>query len=145
VQVCNYPYHYFHVKYPKDIVSSVVRKEARVDVALKSTIKNTKKSREDDSSIVGFVNDLNLSGCCLKASDVIGNPGDTVRVTTRMSVAGVEDFLEVSGVIRNVKAEKDPVTSELIYFHGVEFADLQRSHSLLLHGYLFEQVINEKR
>lgn len=135
------PFAYLHLNYPQAIEKIVVRKAMRVAADLETNI--TCVSAEDPKANVqakGRIRDLSTSGAQVIAAQSLGEPGDLLVLTLRIPVAGVQKYLKISSVIRS-RRELPQETGGIDWQHGVEFQLLEEMDNILLHGFVYEQLI----
>ncbi len=138
--VCRQPFDYLHLDYPLDCSSIEVRKNQRVKSQLIVSILNRDENPEGENKTVA-ASDISISGLRLLATETIGKVGDALIISARVRVAGMNEFLLLSGVIRNT-FNQDGEGDQVLFGYGVEFYDLENKTSLILQNYIFEQIIN---
>ena len=57
-----------------------------------------------------------------------------------MNVADIEQYLTISGIIRRVV---EPKNEDDQFEYGIEFVSLEDKDKLLLHGFVYEQMMKE--
>lgn len=134
------PYAYLHLTYPQSIEKIVVRKAMRVAADLETNI--TCVSADDPAANVqtkGRIRDLSTAGAMVAAGQCLGQVGELLTLTLRIPVAGVQKYLKISAVIRSLReaAQEDGSKD---WQHGVEFQLLEEMDSILLHGFVYEQL-----
>lgn len=87
--------------------------------------------------------DISLHGARLEASDLLGEVGTTLMMTARMPVGNVDQLIMVNALIRNVEDFEDPITGDFRVVHGVEFVDINEEASLVLSGFVYQQMLKE--
>ncbi|MDI3325490.1 flagellar brake protein [Pontibacterium granulatum] len=143
LKIQNTPFTYWHLEYPQQLEVRRIRKHTRVPVNLKVSL----DEYEEGSSVVGvwpcsgFCTDISLVGACVEVSSPLGNVGDRIFVTMRVSVAGIDQVVLAPIVIRNVhQIESEPVN---VYRHGVEFLELDEDTRLILASFVYQQFLIE--
>ncbi|HEY9198080.1 MAG TPA: flagellar brake protein [Gammaproteobacteria bacterium] len=134
------PYAYLHLTYPQEIEKIVVRKAMRVASNLETNI--TCVSADDPAANVqtkGSIRDLSTAGALLIADHCLGEPGDLLVLTLRIPVAGTQKYLKLSALIRS-RRDLPPEDGKVNWQHGVEFQLLEEMDSILLHGFVYEQL-----
>jgi c-di-GMP-binding flagellar brake protein YcgR len=135
------PFAYLHLSYPQSIEKIVVRKAMRVSADLETNI--TCVSADDPKANVqtkGRIRDLSTSGALVIAAQSLGGAGDLLILTLRIPVAGVQKYLKISAVIRSQR-ELPQEDGGADWQHGVEFQLLEEMDNILLHGFVYEQLI----
>lgn len=134
------PYPHMHLTYPKDLESITVRKAERVNCKLIVTVQNEEPERSLGDGKSASMEDISTAGSQLFTAESIGKKGDTITINSKVSVADIEQYLTISGVIRRVvEPEKEGDKFE----YGVEFILLEDKDKLLLHGFVYEQMMKE--
>ena len=143
MKIQNTPFTYWHLEYPQQLEVRRIRKHTRVPVNLKVSL----DEYEEGSSVVGvwpcsgFCTDISLVGACVEVSSPLGNVGDRIFVTMRVSVADIDQVILAPIVIRNVnQVESEPVN---VYRHGVEFLELDEDTRLILASFVYQQFLIE--
>ena len=134
------PYPHMHLTYPKDLESITVRKAERVNCKLIVTVQNEEPERSLGDGKSASMEDISTAGSQLFTVESIGEKGDTITINSKVSVADIEQYLTISGVIRRVvEPEKEGDKFE----YGIEFVLLEDKDKLLLHGFVYEQMMKE--
>jgi len=131
------PYAYLHLAYPNEIEKIVVRKAMRVAANLEVTIAlvnvaDPKLARQVNGRVV----DISTAGALVPAKGLSGAGGDLLAITMRVPVAGVQKYVKVPAVIRSVRETAEPEEHQ----YGVEFQLLEEMDSIILHGFVYEQI-----
>ena len=134
------PYPHMHLTYPKDLESITVRKAERVNCKLIVTVQNEEPERSLGDGKSASMEDISTAGSQLFTAESIGKKGDTITINSKVSVADIEQYLTISGVIRRVV---EPVEEGVKFEYGVEFILLEDKDKLLLHGFVYEQMMKE--
>lgn len=134
------PFAYLHLTYPQAIEKIVVRKALRVaaDVEANITCVNAEDAKAGTQSR-GAIRDISTTGALVMADASLGAPGDLLTLSLRVPVAGVQKFLKLSAVIRSVRELQQE--DGAVWQHGVEFQLLEEMDNILLHGFVYEQLI----
>lgn len=136
-----HPYPHLHLTYPEDLESITVRKAERVNCKLIVTVQN----EEADSSLgegkSASMQDISTAGSQLLSTDSLGNIGDTITINSKITVADIEQYLTISGKIRRAVDKEDAKDGK--YEYGIEFILLEDKDKLLLHGFVYEQMMKE--
>lgn len=132
------PYPHLHLTYPQDLESITVRKAERVNCKLIVTVNNEEPERSLGEGKSASMEDISTAGSQLFTMEAIGEKGDTITVNSKVTVADIEQYLTISGKIRRVvEPEKEGGKFE----YGVEFVLLEDKDKLLLHGFVYEQMM----
>lgn len=134
------PYPHLHLTYPKDLESITVRKAERVNCKLIVTVNNEEPERSLGDGKSASMEDISTAGSQLFTLEAIGEKSDTITINSKVNVAGIEQYLTISGVIRRVvEPEKEGGKFE----YGIEFVLLEDNDKLLLHGFVYEQMMKD--
>ncbi len=116
VSTINYPSKLVFFQFPSQLQTLVLRKENRVDVFFKSSMRIVNdKSRNDSNELSGHIIDISPNGCRFKTKmPVKSTLKRTVKLTMKMNNG---ERLETIGMIKNVKLLDGD------YFIGIQFAN----------------------
>ncbi|MFK5913170.1 MAG: flagellar brake protein [Woeseiaceae bacterium] len=134
------PYPHMHLTYPKDLQSITVRKAERVNCKLIVTVQNVQEERSMDEGVSASMEDISTAGSQLNTLKPLGEKGDTISIKSKISVAGMEQYLTISGIIRRVVEPEEEGQS---FEYGIEFVLLEDNDKLLLHGFVYEQMTKD--
>ena len=136
------PYPYMHLSYPDDLESKVVRKAQRVTTKSIATVQNQETDKKDVQTKSAIICDISTGGALLITPLPIGDVGDMVTITTRIKVAEVDEYINISAIIRrNIDPEVDENDeNKITYRCGVEFQIIDDRDKLIIHGYVYEQI-----
>ncbi len=135
------PFPYLHLAYPKEFESMVVRKapRARVRVIASAINENQAAAQKDPYSII--IADLSINGAMLESGMPMGEVGDRLKIRAKLAVADVEGYLQTTGTLRNIRERRPAEGEAAVYCHGLEFEPLESAERLLLHGFVYEQIV----
>ncbi len=132
------PYPYLHLSYPKKVESVVVRNAQRVNVELIVSVQSGDFENTNGDSVSAKLTDLSTGGAKLVTIKPIGNVGEDISMSAKLTVGGVEQYLQILATIRRVEAnESEQQTS---YAYGLEFRFVEEKDRLVLHGFVYEQL-----
>lgn len=132
------------LEYPK--IVNVVRIRQAIRVKSKILVSLDKADSSNMSSgwpRQALCADISLQGARLEASDLLGEVGSTLMMTARMPVGNVDQLIMIHGLIRNVEDFEDPISGDFRVVHGVEFVDITEEASLVLSGFVYQQMLKE--
>lgn len=132
------PYPHLHLTYPKDLQSITVRKAERVNCKLIVTVQNEVAEYSLGEGKSASMEDISTAGSQLFTMEAIGDKSNTVTINSKVSVAGIEQYLKISGIIRRVV---EPVKEGDKFEYGIEFVLLEDKDKLILHGFVYEQMM----
>lgn len=140
LRVCNLPFPYLHVAYPKEFASAVVRKAQRASTSVIASVDNPDQADGAKEPYPVVISDLSVAGASLLSPQQVGQVGDVIMVRTKLAAGGVERYLSLAGVIRGVRPHEEPGGDGTRFRHGVEFQMLAPEDQLVLHGFVYEQI-----
>ena len=134
------PYPHLHLTYPENLESITVRKAERVNCKLIVTVLNEEAGRSLGDGLSASMQDISTAGAQLLTNEAIGEKGDTITINSKVTVADLEQYLTISGVIRRVV---EPANNGDKFKYGIEFILIEDKDKLLLHGFVYEQMIKQ--
>ena len=145
VRACRAPFPYLHLGYPQSVRQALIRGALRVRVNLAGTALSPTVSDPDMPSAITIA-DLSVSGALLEAESVLGEAGGRVELAFKFLVQpnNYEVRLLTDAEIQSVKKGKRAGSSEEVYIHGVRFARLHTTESLLLQSYIQQVILSDR-
>ncbi len=146
-RICVAPYAYLHLTYPKDFQSVTVRKALRVTLNMAATaqafsVGSDEISPEAETRKV-LIRDMSTTGALLVADAPLAETGNCLAVSVSIEVAEAVEELTFTVVVRNIKVEPAQEKGKpSLFLHGVEFQFSDRRESVLLHAFVYEQIVN---
>jgi len=140
IHATSHPYPHLHLSYPKNMESITVRKAERVDCKLIVSVQNEEEGKAFDEGKSAAMKNLSTAGAQLITHDAIGEKGEKISITCKVTVATIEQYLNIAGIIRRTTDKKDSDLKQ--YEYGVEFTIPEDKDKLLLHGFIYEQMLN---
>jgi len=140
------PYAYIHLAYPKEMEHITVRKAERITTTLVGSVERETAEPDDDAETVDtedritfscIIQDISTSGSMIASDDHLGDIGDMISLTSKLSIGGKEEYVCIPCIIRNIIQKSD---EERIRY-GLEFQLLEEREHFILHGYVYEQMI----
>ncbi len=137
------PFAYWHLEYPTATEVRRIRSHTRVPVNLLVSVDEFEpgKGLRLDWPVTALCTDISLKGACIEAPATLGKQGDQIFVTTRFQVAGVDQVVLLSAVIRGVESGTGGGTK--VVTHGVEFVDVDEDSHLILASFVYQQFLIE--
>lgn len=136
-KVANVPYPHLHLTYPSQVRGLVVRSGARVNVRLIAAV------QAGGASLSASLSNLSTGGAALRAKAPVGRSGDEISLKFRVVINGVEQYLILKGVIRNVTVEAGEADQGDVVLHGVQFVDVPHSEHVSLTAYVYQTLFEE--
>lgn len=144
---CAVPYPYLHLTYPKDLQSVTVRKALRVTLNMPAraqvydTDAETVSTDADMQQII--IRDMSTTGALLVADAPLVDTGNCLAISVKITVAEATEDLTFTVMVRNIKVEQATEKGKPSQFlHGVEFQFSDRRESVLLHAFVYEQIVH---
>lgn len=137
------PFGYWHLEYPKETEIRRIRSHTRVPVNLLVSVDEFEQGKgfRHDWPVSAYCTDISLSGACIDASVALGKQGDKLFITTRFSVAGVDQIILTPALLRSVTPQEGSVSK--VVSHGLEFLDMDDDTHLILAGFVYQQFLIE--
>lgn len=137
------PYSYLHLEYPFSTGKIVVRRAQRIMTKLIVSVlpENIDGSAGKPVSAASY--DISTCGALLESPVNLGNVGDLLTLTMRLSFGRSSEYITVPAMVRHVRFDKHPETKKRVYFHGVEFRILEQHDNIVLHGYIYQQMAHQ--
>ena len=132
------PYPHLHLTYPTDLQSITVRKAERVNCKLIVTVHNEEAGHSSDKGKSSSMHDISTAGTQLFANDALGEVGNTITINVKVTIADIEQYLTIPGVIRRIVTSGDDNDR---FEHGVEFVELEDEVKLILLAFIYEQMM----
>jgi len=130
-----HPYPHMHLTYPKELESITVRKAERIDCKLIVTVQNEEAGKSFSERKSASMENLSTAGAQVSSNETIGETGDKISINCKITVADMEMYLNITGIIRRI-SEKDNMQQ-----HGIEFTMSEQNDKLLLHSFIYEQLL----
>jgi c-di-GMP-binding flagellar brake protein YcgR len=137
------PYPYLHIGYPNALSSVQVRRAQRVPVHLVAAVQNetaAKQNNGDSPLVAAQIADISVGGALLECQHLLGEIGDVVNISARLKVGALERYLSIPGVIRSSHPPREG--EEPAHACGVEFLVERSDDALVLHGFVYEQIVS---
>lgn len=132
----NRPYAHLHLSYPTELESITVRKAERVSCKLIVSIKES--TNADEQGKVASIYDISTAGAQLFSNELLGDIGTTIYINAKFSVAGIEQYMVIPGIIRRmIDSSKEDYQHE----YGVEFTSIEDKDKLILTAFVYEQKL----
>jgi len=152
VKICRDPGVYFHISYPKEVESSVIREASRLETNLISVVEPIKHEGSIAAMDSGILVDLSLGGGRLISKNDFGYEKNRLNLAVKLDVAGINQVLKVKCQIRvqeiqsleQIKSSLQyctPVSklkAEYLYVYGLKFEGLSNEKLILLTAYILE-------
>jgi len=135
------PFNYLHLFYPEKIESVMVRQAERVPAFIEALT----SLAENGEPLVSMIRNISTSGFLLVSEKSLGEVGTEVFIKFTLEFAKQINELCVKGIIKNVGELKvSEGEDHSLRRYGIEFTDLDESIAILIHGYIFEQLVKSR-
>lgn len=135
-KACFTPFPYIHLGYPDAVQMKMLRRHARVETRLIVSVAH--EDREGAAPVAALGVNLSASGMRLEVARDMLARGDRLRIGMRLSAAGEERTLTVTGTVRSVATASAP---EGRAHCGVEFDELPPVDRLILEHHVFQGLL----
>ncbi|MDX1812152.1 MAG: flagellar brake protein [Gammaproteobacteria bacterium] len=139
IEVCESPYVYIHLSFPKGVEGTLLRRGQRYDVsAMKKPVLKLAMSDGETQTNVQLT-DISQAGACMTASDKLGNIDDSFAIDI------VVDSKQISlpCKIRYVRKENSE-TNNTAFIHGVEFQQMDLDAQLFIDKFIQQHVQQQR-
>ena len=140
IYATSHPYPHLHLTFPDKLESTTVRKAERIDCKLIVSVQNEEEGKSFSEGKSAAMKNLSTAGAQLLTNEPIGEAGNQISITCKVTVAAFEQYLNILGIVRRITENEDAETGK--YEYGVEFTIPNDNDKLLLHGYIYEQMLN---
>ncbi|MGB3611188.1 MAG: flagellar brake protein [Cellvibrio sp.] len=136
------PYPILHLSYPEQVTFKGIRGATRVNVDLPVQVTNL--STINEAVVEGAVADISITGARMELLEAVGEIGDKIRISARVTVLDIVRELTVDAVIRSrLERSTQEADKDLPAVYGVEFIEDNEDMRLLLSAFVFSQMVNE--
>jgi len=138
VKILPQPLSYWHLSYPKVIDISNIRKNTRVELRLPVSIEyqDPELAMDHDIPNIVFCTDISMKGVGVEAPSALGKIGAEFFITLRLKVAGVDQMLLTSVILKSCK-----MTEPGVYAHGFQFQELEDESKVLIAAYVYKEIL----
>lgn len=147
------PYPHLHLKHPVDVECIIVRSSRRVNTQHVVSI-HLDTADDNDAPISGNMINTSVSGTLLQATSELGKLDDTLELSVELTINEIKRYIRITGIIRNISTPQDRIddldgdqgkidADDGTYRYGIEFLDVDEDDQLILHGYVYEQIVKQ--
>jgi len=129
------PHPYLHLSYPKQVISSVIRHDARASVKIIASI----SMKNPDRTAAATLLDLSLGGGSGVVKQAFAEKKETGTITFKINVVGNEGLLTIDFIIRSVA----PTEEADGYRYGFEFLNLTPQNRLILSAFVHQTIAEQ--
>ena len=152
IKMCREPGTYFHIAYPSEVESSVIRDKVRLETNLISIVKPLSHNKSIEAADSGILVDLSLGGAKLISKNDFGYENNVLSLVVKLVVAGLDQVINLKCQIKmhEIKAFKEvedtlqynsslsKIKQDYLYVYSLEFEELSKSKVILLTAYILE-------
>lgn len=131
------PFAHWILAYPKQFESQIFRQHTRVPVHLPVLVDRGDMHQPVSALCV----DMSLGGASIEAPVVLASVDESVFLTARVSVAGIDQVILTAAKIRSVMQTENNTLG--VFRHGVVLQGLEEETRLVLAGYVYQQWLYE--
>jgi len=126
------PFPHLFVTVPKEMEVGEVRSSVRANVKLSCKVTAHAEFRKPNQPAI--VNNLSVEGAQIISKDFLGDAGEEVTITTKLSVLDLEKMVYVKGIIRSIADAGGQ------FSYGIQFVDIDQTIKLLIYAYVMSQI-----
>ncbi len=134
MQTRGMPYPYLHLEIPKEVQTVEVRKEIRVETNINTTVIN--KTHNSPALTAKMLN-LSCSGGRIESNTRLALMDNILNLTLPIVIDEIERIATMDCLVTYVKEDDD----ESIYIYGVNIETIDEDDSLLLRGYIYQELL----
>jgi hypothetical protein len=141
--VMSKPYPHMHLKFPREIFASLLRKNQRITTNIIASMRNKTSPELADKLFTGRMLDLSMGGAMIEAKQLAGNINDIIECSFRLDIAGDNATFTHSSLLCKViepndkDSEKD---AEKIYKVALQFNELNAQNKAILSSFIFQSL-----
>ena len=140
IHATKHPYPHLHLTFPDSLESTTVRKAERVECKLIVSVQNEEEGKAFSKGKSAAMKNLSTAGAQLTTNDPLGELGEQISITCKVNVAKFEQYLNITGIIRRINENEEAEIGK--YEYGIEFTIPDDTDKLILHGFIYEQMLN---
>ena len=133
------PFPHWILAYPITLDTVPFRQHTRVPVHLNLLL--DKGDADPHTSQNALCVDISLSGASVESPSALATVGDSVYLTARVSVAGIDHVILTPAKVRSVMQTESGTLK--VYRHGLIFEEMEEETRLVLAGYVYQQWLYE--
>lgn len=139
VRSCTSPYPYLHLSFPRVVKGFAVRNATRVKVKLICTVTSAQEG-ERALKIPCSLSDLSTSGAQLESNKSLGEIGDELSLSLRLSLFENDPvYISLSAIIRRAVPGESGATQESLLY-GISFQEPSQTERLMLENFIFKNM-----
>ncbi|TVQ69542.1 MAG: flagellar brake protein [Oceanospirillales bacterium] len=133
------PFPYWVLSYPQELEIQAFRQHTRVPMHLPVLVDRGESDMHQP--VRALCVDMSLKGASIEAPVALAAVGDSIFVTARVSLAGVDHVIMTNALVRTVMQTESQALG--VFRHGVAFDGLEDDTRLILSGFIYQQWLYE--
>jgi len=129
------PHPYLHLSYPKQVISNVIRNDARASVKIIAAVSFANPERSAAATLL----DLSLGGSSGIIKQNIAEKMETGTISFKINVVGNEGLLTIDFIVRSITPTEDAEG----FRYGFEFLNLTPQNKLILSAYVHQTIAEQ--
>jgi c-di-GMP-binding flagellar brake protein YcgR len=141
--VMSKPYPHMHLKFPREIFTSLLRKNQRISTNIIASMRNKTATEHAEKLFTGRMLDLSMGGAMIEAKQLAGNIDDIIECSFRLNIAGDNTtFMHASLLCKIIEPnEKDSEKDvEKNYKFALQFNELNAQNKAILSSFIFQSL-----
>jgi c-di-GMP-binding flagellar brake protein YcgR len=141
--VMSKPYPHMHLKFPREIFTSLLRKNQRISTNIIASMRNKTATEHAEKLFTGRMLDLSMGGAMIEAKQLAGNIDDIIECSFRLNIAGDNTtFMHASLLCKIIEPnEKDSEKDvEKNYKFALQFNELNAQNKAILSRFIFQSL-----
>ena len=130
-KIIKVPFSYIHLSFPTKITGQTIRKSRRIKTKIVATI--------TDHPTSATISNLSMSGAEIHASDGIGQVGETIPLSFRIKLHGINKTMSLQAIIRSMKPTANKTDN--VFAFGIEFIALETEQSHSLQSLVYQELV----
>lgn len=141
--VMSKPYPHMHLKFPREIFASLLRKNQRISTNIIASMRNKSAPEHAEKLFTGRMLDLSMGGAMIEAKQLAGNIDDIIECSFRLNIAGENATFMHSSLLCKIiesnekNSEKDV---EKNYKFALRFNELNAQNKAILSSFIFQSL-----
>ncbi len=139
VRVCEQPYQYMHLRFPKGVQGVTLRRAQRTQIKESLLVLNM---QDGSKTLSVTMRDISPLGACLVSAQPLGKTGDFFYIDVQHK--STADSLTFPCTIRHINKAAARDTRKPTYYHGVEFSQLDTKALNFIAHFIRDNVTKQR-
>jgi len=139
VRVCEQPYQYMHLRFPKGVQGVTLRRAQRTQIDKSQLVLNM---QDGAKTLSVTMLDISPLGACLASAQPLGKVGDFFYIDVKYK--STADSLTFPCTIRHINKASVKDANEPTYYHGVEFSRLDTKALSFITHFIRDNVTKQR-